>query len=203
MTSELGRTTSGLERQLAGYSPGGRPPDFASADVAYAVTETPIGRILLACNAAGALVASTFVPDENVEAAAVERLARALSPRVLRLPRALEAAQRQLEEYLAGRRRHFELTTDLVLASPFQRTVLTTLARTVGYGERSTYGRLAAAIDRPAASRAVGAALGANPLCVVVPCHRVVGTSGRPTGYAGGLAAKELLLALEGRGSAV
>ena len=76
-------------------------------------------------------------------------------------------------------------------------SVLATLARTVGYGERETYGGLARAIDRPTASRAVGAALGANPLCIVVPCHRVVGSHGALTGYAGGVAAKEYLLDLE------
>lgn len=190
-----------LERRLSGYSPAARPPTFDSADVAYAVTETTVGRILLARNAVGALVASTYVADDAAETALLERLARSLSPRVLRLPPLLDDARRQLDDYLAGRRRGFELRTDLVLASPFQRAVLTTLARTVGYGERSTYARLAAAVDRPAAARAVGSALAANPLCVVVPCHRVVGASGRLTGYAGGLPAKELLLELERRGA--
>jgi len=71
------------------------------------------------------------------------------------------------------------------------------LASSVGYGERISYGALAAAIGRPSASRAVGAALGANPLCVVLPCHRVVAASGAMTGYAGGLDAKRLLLDLE------
>ena len=70
-------------------------------------------------------------------------------------------------------------------------------ARSVGYGERTTYGALARRVGRPTASRAVGAALGANPLCVVLPCHRVVASSGALTGYAGGLPAKERLLALE------
>jgi methylated-DNA-[protein]-cysteine S-methyltransferase len=90
------------------------------------------------------------------------------------------------------------VTTDLSLATPFQRVVLPRLAATVGYGERATYGQLAARVQRPTAARAVGAALGANPLCVILPCHRVVASSGALTGYAGGLAAKAYLLELEG-----
>lgn len=188
-----------LEQRLRGPSEVGRLPVFDRADVSYAVSDTPIGRMLLARNDAGALVASTFVPDDAAEAAAVDRLARTLSPRVLRRPRALDDARRQLEEYFTGQRHGFDLTTDLVMATPFQRSVLTALLG-VRYGERATYGAVARSIDRPAASRAVGTALGSNPMCVVLPCHRVVGSTGRLTGYAGGIAAKQFLLELESRG---
>jgi methylated-DNA-[protein]-cysteine S-methyltransferase len=116
---------------------------------------------------------------------------------VLRLPRELDEVRRELDAFLAGSTRGFSVPTDLALATPFQRDVLRRLAASVGYGERTTYGALARAVERPAASRAVGAALGANPLCVVLPCHRVVASSGALTGYAGGLAAKEYLLRLE------
>ena len=117
---------------------------------------------------------------------------------MLRRPAALDEARRELAAYLAGERRTFDLRVDLALATPFQRVVLTGLrGRAVGYGERTTYGALARRVGRPSASRAVGAALGANPLCVVLPCHRVVASSGALTGYAGGLPAKERLLALE------
>ena len=75
--------------------------------------------------------------------------------------------------------------------------MLPQLAATAGYGDRATYGELAARVERPSAARAVGAALGANPLCVVLPCHRIVASSGALTGYAGGLAAKRYLLELE------
>jgi methylated-DNA-[protein]-cysteine S-methyltransferase len=88
---------------------------------------------------------------------------------------------------------------DPVLASPFQQQVLQRLAADVGYGQRVSYGHLAGAVGRPAAARAVGTALGANPLCVLLPCHRVVAASGALAGYAGGLAAKRLLLDLETR----
>ena len=178
-------------------SPPMRPPTFDSADVSYVVEDTAVGRILFARYEIGALVASLYVGDDEAVDTFLDRIARAVSPRVLRRPGALDDARRQFDDFLAGRRHEFDLVTDLVLATPFQRDVLGTLARTVGYGERETYGGLARAIDRPSASRAVGAALGANPLCIVVPCHRVVGSHGALTGYAGGVRAKEYLLTME------
>jgi methylated-DNA-[protein]-cysteine S-methyltransferase len=151
----------------------------------------------LACNESGALIASAYIAGPEAEDAWLIHLARQVSPRVLRLPRALDEARRELDAYLHGRRRDFDLPTALILATPFQRIVLRHLPGAAGYGQRTTYGALARDIERPTASRAVGAALGANPLCVVLPCHRVVASSGALTGYAGGLAAKEYLLALE------
>lgn len=187
-----------LEQRLTGWSTDRlRPPAFSSADVSYVVDDTAVGRILFARNESGALVASRYVNDDAAVAGVLDRLARTVSPRILRLPAALDDARHQFDDFLAGRRHDFELDVDLTLATPFQRSVLETLARTVGYGERQTYGGLARAVDRPTASRAVGAALGANPLCIVVPCHRVVGSHGALTGYAGGVAAKEYLLDLE------
>jgi len=108
----------------------------------------------------------------------------------------VDEARRQLEQYLAGRLRTFDLPLDPALATPFQRSVLERLPE-VGYGHRISYGELAARLGRPSAARAVGTALGGNPLCVVLPCHRVVGASGALTGYAGGLEAKQILLDLE------
>ncbi|MGH3761561.1 methylated-DNA--[protein]-cysteine S-methyltransferase [Actinophytocola sp.] len=101
----------------------------------------------------------------------------------------------QLTDYFAGTRTTF----DLELApkgTPFQHEVWAAL-REVPYGETTTYGELAATIGRPTASRAVGHANGHNPISIVVPCHRVVGTSGSLTGYGGGLPRKRFLLALE------
>jgi methylated-DNA-[protein]-cysteine S-methyltransferase len=192
---------SELEDLLAGFAPEVHPPVLPASDVSYVVEDTAVGRMLLATDSTGALLASSFVPDERSESLLVERLSRAVSPRVLRQPRELDEARRELEAFLTGRSHHFTVRTDLALASPFQRVVLPRLAATVGYGQRSTYGQLARAVERPSASRAVGAALGANPLCVVLPCHRVVAASGALTGYAGGLAAKEYLLDLEARES--
>ena len=185
------------EMALAEFAPAVHPPVLPASDVSYVVEDTPIGRMLLARTSDGALVASSFVADDLAESRVLERIASLVSPRVLRLPRELDEVRRELDAFLAGSTRGFSVPTDLALATPFQRDVLRRLAASVGYGERTTYGALARAVERPAASRAVGAALGANPLCVVLPCHRVVASSGALTGYAGGLAAKEYLLRLE------
>ena len=106
---------------------------------------------------------------------------------------------RQLGEYFAGTRRGFDLPLDF-RGTAFQRGVWAALL-TIPYGETRSYGTIAAQIGRPGASRAVGAANGRNPISIVAPCHRVIGSTGRLTGFAGGLAAKERLLALERRGT--
>ncbi len=113
----------------------------------------------------------------------------------------LPALQEQLAAYLAGALQDFEV--DLApVGTPFQTAVWAALRR-VPYGTTTTYGALAAAVGRPTAVRAVGAANGGNPYCLVVPCHRVVGADGSLTGYAGGLDRKRFLLDLErGRTSA-
>lgn len=181
---------------LAGFRPAVAPPHLDPTDVSYVVEDTVVGRMLLARSASGALVASAYVADDAAETSVLERLSRAVSPRILRHPRPLDEVRHELTAYLDGRLRAFSVPVDLALASPFQRTVLGALPG-VRYGERATYGQVATWIHQPGASRAVGAALGANPLCIVLPCHRVVASTGALTGYAGGLAAKEYLLALE------
>jgi len=188
-----------LTARLSAFTGSIKPPVLPVSDVSYVVEDTIIGRMLLAGNESGVLIASAFVSDTDAEDAWLRRLAREVSPRVLRQPRALDEARRELDAYLSGERTQFDVPTDLVLATRFQRIVLGHLAGAVAYGHRTTYGAVAAGIERPSASRAVGAALGANPICVVLPCHRVVASSGALTGYAGGLAAKEYLLALESR----
>jgi methylated-DNA-[protein]-cysteine S-methyltransferase len=190
-----------IETRLRAFEPvaaGLRPPDLPETDVSYVVEDTAVGRMLLAVRADGTVLASSFAPGTTDEDAVLTRLAARVSPRVLRRPGPTDEVRRQLEEFLAGRRQRFDLDVDLALAGAFQSEVLRGLAATP-YGGRTTYGALAAAVGRPRASRAVGAALGANPLCVVLPCHRVVAASGALTGYAGGLDAKRLLLELESR----
>ena len=108
-----------------------------------------------------------------------------------------EDVRRQLEEYFAGERRQFELRLDRRLMSPFAREVLGATAR-VPFGQRRHLRPGGQGIGRPGAARAVGAALGSNPIPIVVPCHRVVGAEGTLTGYAGGLERKAFLLHLEG-----
>jgi methylated-DNA-[protein]-cysteine S-methyltransferase len=169
----------------------GRPPVLPAGDVSYTRHDTPVGSLLLA-TAAGRVVASSFADEETV----TTRLAKAISPRVLRQPKALDEVRRQLDDYLAGKRHEFDLDVDLALATAFQRQVLTGLSA-IPYGKTTTYGALAVDIHKPTAARAIGHALGANPLCIVLPCHRVVGAGGALTGYAGGLDAKRHLLQLE------
>jgi methylated-DNA-[protein]-cysteine S-methyltransferase len=189
--------TDALTGALRSFDPAVRPPELAGGDVAYVVEDVAVGRLLLAARPDGTLLTSAYVPTDADADALLDRLARLVSPGVVRGGTAVDAARRQLDEYLAGRRRTFDVATDTVLATPFQRTVLDRLARDVGYGATTSYGTLAAAVGRPSASRAVGTALGGNPLCIVLPCHRVVAASGALSGYAGGADAKRRLLALE------
>jgi methylated-DNA-[protein]-cysteine S-methyltransferase len=107
----------------------------------------------------------------------------------------LVQARRQLAEYFAGQRHVFDVRLDPV-GTPFQLSAWLEL-REIPYGETRTYGEQAAAIGRPSAPRAVGAANGRNPLSIFVPCHRVIGADGSLTGFAGGLETKRFLLALE------
>ncbi len=205
----LTRTESRLLATRDRLAEGGGPPVFdgTGVELVHVVEATAIGSMLLVARGDGRLVASLFVPTSGDVDAGLERLARQISPRILGVTRVaggegrrtVDAVRRQLEQYLTGRRHDFDLTVDLALATPFQKQVLTALPQVVTYGHRASYGELAAGLGRPKASRAVGTALGANPLCVVLPCHRVVGATGALTGYAGGLAAKQYLLDLEGR----
>lgn len=103
--------------------------------------------------------------------------------------------ERQLTEYFAGKRREFSLPLDM-LGTDFQKSVWQRLLA-IPYGETRSYGQLATELGNPKAMRAVGAANGKNPLSIIVPCHRVIGASGKLTGFAGGLEVKERLLRLE------
>jgi methylated-DNA-[protein]-cysteine S-methyltransferase len=123
-------------------------------------------------------------------------LFHASGPRAERAPAGLLAeAVRQLGEYFAGRRKEFTLPL-APGGTSFQQTVWTALT-TIEYGETMSYGQLAVRIGRPSAVRAVGAANGQNPIPIVIPCHRVIGSDGRLVGFGGGLAVKQSLLRLE------
>ena len=198
--------TSSASSVFGSFAPDVRRPVLPHTDISYAVEDTAVGRLLLAIRDDGRLVTSAYVASASDESAWLQRLADVVSPRVLRHEAALDGVKRELADYLDGRATRFSQTVDLALASEFQRAVLSGLASRVGYGDSTTYGALAASIDRPRASRAVGSALGANPLCVFVPCHRVLPAGGSVDGgvrnvggYAGGPAAKEYLLTLESR----
>ena len=163
-------------------------------DVAVATVGSPVGELLVAVTSRG-LAAIAFEGDDRDRV--LDRLARELSPRVLIAARATDDVRRELDEYFRGARHRFEIRLDRRLMSPFAKDVLGATAR-VPFGRLATYGQIAGRIGRPSAARAVGAALGANPIPIVVPCHRVVGAGGNLTGYGGGLPRKELLLRLEG-----
>jgi methylated-DNA-[protein]-cysteine S-methyltransferase len=162
-------------------------------DVAYELHDTPVGTLLIAVTDHG-VCEIHYDADPAAEA---DRLARLFGKRVLRSGRPTDEARRQLDEYFAGGRREFDLPVDLRPAREFGRAVLEELAQ-VPYGELTTYGALAAKAGRPRAARAVGTVMNRNPVPIVLPCHRVVGSTGSLVGYAGGLERKRTLLELEG-----
>ena len=162
-------------------------------DMGFDVVDTPIGQLFVAASTRG-LAAISFDSDPDDQ---LERLARIAGPAVLRSPKSVDLARRELDEYFAGRRRVFDLALDLRALPSFTVSVLHELAR-VPYGETTTYGALAAAVGRPRAARAVGTVMNRNRIPIVLPCHRVVGSSGDLVGYAGGLDMKITLLELEG-----
>jgi methylated-DNA-[protein]-cysteine S-methyltransferase len=175
----------------------GRLADSAAAqgvlDVAYRTLDTPLGSLLLAATEKGLVRVAYEVQGHE---RALESLAARVSPRILHAPARLDAASREIDEYFAGRRRTFDLPLDFTLSRGFRAAVLSHLPD-IGYGQTASYAAVAAAAGRPRAFRAVGTACAANPLPVVVPCHRVIRSDGSLSGYAGGPAAKQALLALE------
>lgn len=155
--------------------------------------ESPCGELRLIVDQAGAVVAIDFHP-ERWAWSALTRLRVPEAELVQSSDQTAELA-RQLREYFAGERRTFELELSPT-GSGFEKKVWQALVD-IPYGETRSYGQIAATIGHPTAARAVGAANGANPIPIVVPCHRVIGANGSLTGFGGGLDNKRLLLALE------
>lgn len=164
-------------------------------DVAYRTVDTPVGTLLLAATET-ALIRVAYETEGHDEVLAT--LAARISPRILHAPGRLDAAARELDEYFAGRRTGFDLPIDWSLTRGFAGDVLRQTAR-IPFGKTSTYAEVAGRAGSPRAVRAAGNALGANPLPVVVPCHRVLRTGGALGGYTGGIERKQFLLRLEGR----
>jgi methylated-DNA-[protein]-cysteine S-methyltransferase len=162
-------------------------------DVAYDFADTPVGRVLVATTERGVCRIS-YDPEPDL---VIEPLARAFGVRVLRSARPVDPVRRQLDEYFAGKRTGFDVDVDLRTSAEFSRRVLERLGK-VPHGQVTTYGALAKAVGRPRAARAVGTVMNRNPIPIVLPCHRVVGSNGSLVGYAGGLDRKRLLLSLEG-----
>jgi len=168
--------------------------DDGLVDVAVGTVDSPVGELFVAVTTRGVASISFDGMDRD---RLMARFARELSPRVVAAARATDDVRRELDEYFAGARRRFDLPIDRRLMSRFMRDVLGATSR-VTFGHLATYGEIAVRIGHPGSARAVGAALGANPIPIVIPCHRVVGANGRLTGYGGGLPRKEALLRLEG-----
>ena len=168
----------------------------ATADVHYALVDSPVGTLVAAATGRG-LAALSYEDHAGGADAVLDWLSAKLSPRMLESPARLDEVRRELDEYFDGRRRDFDLPIDWALTSPFSRRVLKATAG-IPFGSVKTYGEMAAQAGNPKASRAAGRALGSNPIPIVVPCHRVVGASGRLTGYTGGLDRKVTLLGIEG-----
>jgi len=163
-------------------------------DVAYAPVDSPLGELVAAVTPRG-LVRLAY--EDGRGDAVLSELAARVSPRVIEAPARLDDVRRQLDEYFDGRRHTFALGIDWTLARGFTRRVLQSTAK-VPFGELATYREVASGAGNAAAVRAAGNALGANPMPIVVPCHRVVRTGGALGGYTGGVERKEYLLSLEG-----
>lgn len=165
------------------------------ADVVYSDFETPLGRLLVAQSAKG--VCLIAYPGEG-QHALLGRLSASLSPRIVLSRDALADTEAVITSYLEGRTSSIDIPVDLSLVtSEFGRRVLNNVSL-VARGRVTSYGRLAQQSGHPGAARAAGTALGRNPVPIIVPCHRVLPSSGIVGGYGGGPWRKQYLLELEG-----
>jgi methylated-DNA-[protein]-cysteine S-methyltransferase len=162
-------------------------------DVAYTTLDTPVGSLLLAATDKG-LVRVAYEREDHDKV--LTTLADRISARILRAPHRLDAAVREIDEYFAGNRTGFDLPLDFSLSHGFREQVQRYLSQ-IAYGHTASYKDVAVIVGKPKAVRAVGTACAANPLPIVVPCHRVLRTDGSLGGYIGGPAAKTALLEME------
>ncbi len=165
--------------------------------VGYGVVDSPLGPLWIAVGPKG--VVGIHYGSEPSEAE-LARIVRTYGPGLLPDARRAGPVARELDQYFAGKRRSFDVAADLSPLTEFQRRLLQATAR-VGFGEVSSYGKVAARAGSPKASRAAGQALASNPIPIVVPCHRILASDGSLGGYSGGLVAKRHLLRFE-RGEA-
>ena len=201
-------TPNDLERALARTAPD-RDPEAAAvaarraaeragasgaADVAYAIEPSPLGDLLVAMTPRG--LVGIYYEDAGELEVLLDRLAGRLSPRVVEAPARIDPVRRELDEYFAGTRTQFDVPLDWSLTEGFTRRVLKATAR-IPYGGASTYREMASRAGSERAARAAGNALGANPIPIIVPCHRVLRTGGALGGYGGGVKRKRFLLELE------
>jgi methylated-DNA-[protein]-cysteine S-methyltransferase len=187
-------TTAGVDIEALSAAVADRAAGVGILDLAYARVESPLGELLAVSTPKG--LVHLGYPNRPLDEQ-LGALAERISPRIVESPRRLDEVRRELDEYFAGRRRGFELALDWQLTAGFVQRVLRETAR-IPFGETRTYGEMAASAGNPRAFRAAGSALGANPIPIVVPCHRVLRTGGGLGGYGGGVAVKRELLTLEG-----
>jgi methylated-DNA-[protein]-cysteine S-methyltransferase len=171
-----------------------RANDEGLLDVAYTMSDSPFGPLLLAATPKGLVKLS--LPGHDPEEA-LDDLAARISPRVLEAPARLDETRRELDLYFEGKLTEFDLPLDWQLSRDFRRRALRAIDR-IPYGKTRSYTEIARSAGNERAVRAAGTACGANPIPIVVPCHRVLRTSGALGGYGGGLPMKEALLELEG-----
>ena len=156
----------------------------------YKTTKTPVGNLKLVASNNG--LAAILWENDNLKRFSFAKLEENKTNLILL------KWEKQLQEYFAGKRKSFDLDLDFV-GSDFQKKVWQVLL-TIPFGETRSYTQIATQIGNPKASRAVGAAIGKNPIAIIAPCHRVIGSSGKLTGFAGGLEVKAFLLELENGG---
>lgn len=205
MMSEISERTPSIDEIVGTLHRGGdaavtgrrlaeRAADEGLLDIAYATVDSPLGRLTVAATPRG--LVRLALPNHDPDDVLAE-LCEEVSPRLLEAPGRLDEARRELDDYFEGRRREFELELDWRLTRGFFRRVLRHTAG-IPYGETATYAEMAELAGSPRAHRAAGSALAANPIPLVVPCHRVVRSGGAIGNYGGGPEVKERLLRLEG-----
>jgi methylated-DNA-[protein]-cysteine S-methyltransferase len=163
-------------------------------DVAYATADSPFGQLLLAQTPKGLI--RLGLPSQDYDELLAD-LAERVSPRVVEAPAQLDEARRELDLYFEGKLTEFDLPLDWQLSRDFRRRALRAIDR-IPYGKTRSYTEIARTAGNERAVRAAGTACGANPIPIVVPCHRVLRSGGALGGYGGGLPMKEALLELEG-----
>lgn len=167
-----------------------------AVDVTYAEVDSPLGPLVAARTQTG-LVRLAYRDFNGGTDAVLDHLALRVSPRIVEAPQQLDDVRRQLDEYFEGGRRDFDLPVDLSLAGGFTQRILNAIAA-IPFGATASYREVAATAGNEKAVRAAGNACSANPVPIVVPCHRVLRTGGGLGGYTGGVEKKERLLRLEG-----
>jgi len=175
-----------------------RAAEQGLADVAYATVDSPLGRLVTVATPRGLARIAYELPNGGLDTI-LDQIAARLSPRIVEAPKRLDDVRRELDEYFAGRRETFDVALDWALVTGrFGRRVLEQTAR-IPFGATRSYREIAERAGSPNAFRAAGNALGANPIPIIVPCHRVLASGGGLGGYTGGLDVKRTLLGIESR----